>query len=297
MKQWMIVTVVSLAVAAQAGTVRFSTQAPDVGPLDIAQLDEPTTSQNNVASHLNVDNAWSNDGATYIAGDRTTLGQTFTTASDHETYYMRGFWLKHVLIESSLTNGTWWNVANAGVVLTFRVSAVADTALTVVRTDAYTLTGTEENNFGTGGTGTAPFGLGTGTWIYFEFNTPVALAADSQYAFDVTVTSGTLYFETAGVIDSRYPGGSAFNTSVKNGLNLGTVWEGDRTFVVDMVDTIAYLAPAKNAVNVPLVTQLTWAIIGDDIEFIDLYFGTEDDPNLSTTPAYKKLAMDPDAAS
>ncbi|HOT74045.1 MAG TPA: immunoglobulin domain-containing protein [Anaerohalosphaeraceae bacterium] len=51
--------------------------------------------------------------------------------------------------------------------------------------------------------------------------------------------------------------------------------------------------PSNAAVNVPLTQTLSWTVIGPNVEFIDLYFGTENDPNLSTKPDYKKLSMEP----
>jgi len=284
-----IVVCMALTQIAGAGRILFQTQTPATDPLDIVFLSESATDQQNVAGDLNVDNAWSNDAATYIANDRTDLGQSFTTGSAAGGYLMRGFWLKHVLFESSLTNGTWWDMDNAGAVVTYRVTQVSGTALTVQATDSCTITGTEPGNPGANAAAEA---LGTGTWIYFEFDTPVALAADSQYACDVSVTAGALFFETAGVIDDRYAGGTAYTTASKNAADMGTVWAGDHTFIVDNI-AIQYVEPADGASTVPVDQDLSWLVVGADVEYVDLYFGPENDPNLSSDVAYKKLSMAP----
>lgn len=292
MKRVMTVVLCMCAASmASAGRVLFQAEAPVADPLDIAFLTDSTTDQQNVAGDLNVVNAWSNDAATYVANDRTNLGQTFTTGAAVGGYLMKGFWLKHVLFESTLTNGTWWDVDNAGAVLTFRVSQVSGTALTVQATDSYTITGTEPGNPGANPGAEA---LGTGTWIYFEFSTPVALAGGTQYAIDVSVTAGGLFMETAGVIDDQYTAGSAFTTASKGATDMGTVWAGDHTFMIDNI-AIQYAEPADDATAVPVDQDLLWAVVDSNAEYVDLYFGTEDDPNLSAKAEYKKLSMAPAA--
>lgn len=55
--------------------------------------------------------------------------------------------------------------------------------------------------------------------------------------------------------------------------------------------------PSNGAVNVPLTQTLSWTVNDLNADFIDLYFGTENDPNLSDTPACKKLSMEPAATT
>jgi hypothetical protein len=65
-----------------------------------------------------------------------------------------------------------------------------------------------------------------------SLGTPVALAANTQYGFDLT--SYGPYFELAGMDANQYDGGSAYSTAAKGDLNTGTVYAGDRTFVVGL---------------------------------------------------------------
>lgn len=52
-------------------------------------------------------------------------------------------------------------------------------------------------------------------------------------------------------------------------------------------------APQKDAVNVEIDQDLMWTVNDPNVAFIDLYFGTEDDPNLSIKPEYLKLSVEP----
>ncbi len=81
--------------------------------------------------------------------------------------------------------------------------------------------------------------LGTGIWVHFKLGTPVRLHPNQQYGFDVTVTYGDsgYYFETAGVADDYYPGGSAYSSGTEpgtNSLQLDRVYQGDHTFIVEL---------------------------------------------------------------
>lgn len=59
-----------------------------------------------------------------------------------------------------------------------------------------------------------------------------------------------------------------------------------------VVNTVVLEEPENGAEYVSLNPTLTWSVT-DTVDYIDLYFGTEDDPNLSTKPQYKKLSMEP----
>lgn len=74
--------------------------------------------------------------------------------------------------------------------------------------------------------------------------------------------------------------------------------EGDDTTLAaytlySVTEKIADPIPSHGAQNVPLTQTLGWTVIDPNVEFVDLYFGTENDPNLTANPAYKKLSMEP----
>jgi hypothetical protein len=224
-----IVLVGLLGVYAQAATLSYTSGAPAVGAEDVYFMGESTTDETNVAG--------GDDAATYVAHDRPGMGQTFTTGDTG--FDMTGFWLKHVKYDVPSGNGTWWAVDMAGSTLQYRVSQVAGTALTVLNTSNYTVTATESGIGLMAPTTWDANRTGTGTWVHFGLDAPITLAANTTYAFDVTVTLGNwgYFFETAGVNGAdAYTGGSAYQTTSgsngTNSLNMDTVWDGDHTFVV-----------------------------------------------------------------
>jgi hypothetical protein len=127
--------------------------------------------------------------------------------------------------------------------------------------------------------------LGTGTWVHFKLGTPVILAANEQYGFDVTVTLGNrgFCFETAGVVKDSYAGGSAYSTGTKSGtnsLNLDEVYSGDHTFVVEL----AQISPIELAQSSP---KVSYSARAPEIGPFDVYFlgeSTIDNKNVGGFP-------------
>lgn len=249
------VAVALMTGTAQAAVIYYSATAPEIGPDDPHFLGESINDETNVANGSGASSA-ENDHATYIAHDRTGLGQTFTTGPDPTGYVMSGFWMKNVMYETCPSNGTWWYVDNDGDPLggSQLELRVVDPAYEgdvggsfVVHSEVYTVTGTEPNN-GLFPVNWDPDKLGTGTWVYFGFDTSVQLAPNTQYGFDVTVVLADwgYFFETAGVDYGSYIGGSAYSTGTANGTNslfLEEVYaDGDHTFVVELVPEPATIA-------------------------------------------------------
>lgn len=90
--------------------------------------------------------------------------------------------------------------------------------------------------------------LGTGTWVHFTLGTPVALEPNRTYGFDVTVSGGEVgyCFETAGMAEDVYAGGSAYTSGIESGTNslqLDRIYNGDHTFIVELepIDSAASL--------------------------------------------------------
>jgi hypothetical protein len=213
---------------AVAGDVTFSTTAPTAGPHDQANFTGAA------ADATNVNNGFVS--STYVAFDRATAGQTFTTGSNSLGYKVLGFWYQHVAYE------TFYYVP-VGSTLTFRVTdpAQAGTAGFALDTESYTTTGSEPNTLPTDFQNFVP---GTGTWVRFGFDTPTTVSANTLYGVDVTsiFTTGfdaDAFFESNGTNDDNaYVAGSAYrgDTSmpgiVTNQLNDRT---GDKVFLVELM--------------------------------------------------------------
>lgn len=220
---------VCLASMAQAGIITSQLDAPTVGAEDIAQLSAPATSDSENILGTGQTFTGNNDGATYVAGDRLTQGQTFEMTAAGT---VQGIWVKHVLYTDGMDNGTWSGL-NDGTSLTVRISSVSETTLTVLSSEVATVSA------GSGIGGGGNIWGGTGKWLYIDLDTPVALVA-GLHAFDLT--SYGPWFELAGLEAGPYADGSAYTTASKEALDMGTVYaDGDRTFVVDVIPEPATL--------------------------------------------------------
>ena len=218
-----LICVLSFCFGVDAATLYYDSDAPNAGLEDIAQLDSPSSDTKNILGQ-GITSSAENDSATYVAGDRTTQGQTFTTNSGDVTT-LEGVWIRHVGYTNYLDNGTWASL-NDGEQITLRICSVSGTSLTVLRSEIVTV------NTGSGFSGGGNWN-GTGRWLYIDLGSPVDLSADTEYAFDLT--SYGPWFELAGLDDGSYSGGTAYTTGSDEALDLGTVYtNGDRTFVADM---------------------------------------------------------------
>lgn len=210
----------------QAGSIVSQTAAPTVGAYDIAQLVAPTGDLFNINGPGKTESG-QNDGSTYLAGDRTSQGQLFTTGLGAGAFTLTGVWVQHVGYTESLWNGTWSGL-NDGTAITLRIvdPSLQNTAGFVLGSQVSTVA----TGSGIGG-GDNTWG-GTGNWLYMALDTPLTLAGNTQYGFDLS--SYNPYFELAGLDANQYDGGSAYTTAAKEDLNTGTVYAGDRTFVANL---------------------------------------------------------------
>ena len=210
----------------QAGSIVSQTAAPTLGAYDIAQLVAPTGDTLNINGTGNTDSSW-NDGATYVAGDRTSQGQLFRTGLGVSAFTLTGIWVQHVNYTEALWNGTWSGL-NDGASITLRVvdPLQAGGAGFVLGSQVCTVAA------GSGIGGGDNYWGGTGKWLYMALDNPLTLAANTQYGFDLS--SYGPYFELAGMNENQYDGGSAYTTAGKEDLNTGTLHGGDRTFAVNL---------------------------------------------------------------
>jgi alpha-D-xyloside xylohydrolase len=196
---------------------------------------------NNVyaAGNAPATNGSANDGYTYVANDRASQGQTFTTGSSPGGYSLTDIWIRHAGYTANTmdpntpnSNGTWWQMA-AGGGLTLRITnpSQAGTANFVLRSETYSTTGNE--GWPTSATSSLN---GDGLWLHFTLATPVLLATNTTYGFDLTsVVNNNCFFEWLGNSTDIFSGGTAYNGGTAgtpdNTLN---PLVGDRVFLLQL---------------------------------------------------------------
>ena len=227
----------SIAVAG-FGLYITDTNAPTQGVDDIAQFEAPGMDWDNIDGVV-ATNAFSgdNDGSTYVANDRSTQGQLFSTASTAAGYELSSVWVRHVLYTNELPagNGTFAGV-NPGDSVTIRIvdPSQENTGDFVIYSESLTVVSNSIN---------AAASLGTGYWMQYKLGVPVQLDANKQYGFDLT--SYGPYFELAGMgTNDWYAGGDAYTTDAKEAASLGTIHvAGDRTFMIELSPTGPSIVP------------------------------------------------------
>lgn len=201
-----------------AATLVYTT-TPTVDGDDISNFTGTSTEAGNVAGGFN-------DDVTYIAGNRGTIGQTFTTGGNAGGYTLSAFSFQSVTYTAyGYTSDT------GGTTFTLRVGTTAGSALTTLSTESVAVTGLEANQPANGFPTT-----GNGNFVTFTLATPVALAPNTSYFFDMTLNAGANYFfQTNGTSADPLAGGQAYHTV--SGDKLGTTATldaGDRVFHADI---------------------------------------------------------------
>jgi hypothetical protein len=217
------------AFRAFAVTLSLSSATPTPGTNDIYNFAGASHDGANVSDGGTYADGAANDAFTYVAGDRADQGQTFTTSGSTNGCLVNAVWLRHVGYTNN-TALTWWQM-NSGVTLTVRITdpSQVGTSGFAVRTESYTTTGTEGWSGGFNSTN------GDGNWLRFAFATPVSLATNKTYGFDLTSATTSAFFEWLGTSNNVFAGGSAYNGSTTgvadNALN---TLVGDRVFLIEM---------------------------------------------------------------
>jgi hypothetical protein len=213
------------------------TTAPVPDDYDISQFTASTTDAGNVGL------GDGDDAATYIAHDRSAQGQTFTTGEE-SVYELTSVWVRHVQGYDT------WSVFDFGDTDRLRITdpsqagttnfVIYSELLTVVDDAAGSMVGTPIN--------------GTGYWIEYRLQNPVQLSGSTQYGFDISTDSAESgeFFEIAGVVANAYDGGSAYSSGATGfgSDNLDTVWDGDRTFLVDLSIPGASVVPEIQSLSI-----------------------------------------------
>ncbi|HZI32808.1 MAG TPA: beta-L-arabinofuranosidase domain-containing protein, partial [Candidatus Binatia bacterium] len=233
MKDELIALLVSVlvvtGVTVHAATLTISASAPAPATNDIYNFAGADRDRVNVCDGGAYADGGANDSFTYVAGDRVDQGQTFTTGSNTNGYIFNSIWLRHAGYTNN-TSQTYWKM-DSGVTITVRLTdpALAGTAGFALDTETYTTTGNE------GWSGSHNSANGDGYWVKIALNTPVALAPDKTYGFDITSSTTGAYFEWLGTSNNVFGGGRAYNGNTAgladNTLNLLV---GDRVFLVSL---------------------------------------------------------------
>ncbi len=242
------------SVAAVLATVLLGSALSVSAATLVLTADNPIPGANDVYNFAGADNDVENvnagaDQQTYVAYDRPTQGQTFTTPTGSGTFLISDIWIRHCGYTNLISNGTWWNLAS-GAIYTIRVTDPSKMGQTgfALSSETYTATGTE--NAGVQWTG-GNNSLGDDMWLHFTLATPVSLAAGTKYGIDLTATAagGGNYFEWFGTTNSSaLTGGEAYTGSAAHvpGTTV-TTNAGDRVFLVQLGHTIPAVPPQLTA--------------------------------------------------
>lgn len=267
MTKFIILIFAVCAVGAQGATIDFSAAAPTPGANDISNLSGAAQDRDNVGGDGSVDGT-GNDGTTYVAPDQPTQGQTFTTGAGLMS--IGGIWIRHPGYSGNNPGGleadNTWYAMGTNTQITIRVTdpAAAGTAGFVLASETAPITGTEPGVLPATSTNTPD---GTGTWIHIELDTPIPVAVNTLYGFDLGGSAGT-FFETLGIRDAAAGGnpyalGSAYTSGTGGaGDNTLAAQSGDRVFIVEMVPFVSGASnpdPADNAVDVDSDAAVTFS--------------------------------------
>jgi hypothetical protein len=169
-------------------------------------------------------------------------GQTFTTGTNASGYKVVAVTLRNVVYNTfTLVPGINYTIRITRPLTTNTLSVIASETAEVGQDPS----NCDTCNFPTSGNQYIS-GPGTGRFITFKLDSPVALAANTLYGFDVGGGDVRHFWETDGrarspdrnqTPEDPYLGGNAYNTGQWNGHadNTMTNMPGDRVFVVAMI--------------------------------------------------------------
>lgn len=242
-----------LTLAVPAATLTIMTGAPTPGVDDVYNFSGASHDGANVSDGGSYADGAANDAFTYVAGDRADQGQTFTTGGNANGYLITGVWLR----QAGYTNNTaltWWQM-NGGVTITVRVThpILAGGTGFALHTETYTTTGHE------GWAGVYNATNGPGDWVQIVFASPVPLAPNQTYGFDITSSATGAFFEWLGTSNRVYARGNAYNGSTTGSPDyVMNPLVGDRVFVVSLTAASNSAAAFNPAVAVPFdLTNVT----------------------------------------
>ena len=217
--------------------VTASTSAPAIDADDVSflpgNINEPDTINGTTA-------AGDNDESTYVAGDRTSKGQTFTTGSNAQGYFMQSFTVQHVNWPTFTNNGTFYDI-QPGDQWQLQIGTMSGTTKTPLLTHTAAFDGTALTGAGNPGTGR-----------YFTFNLSglgLQLAPATTYYFEIVPLAGSPYFELNSSRTGSYAGGTAYR-----GGTTGTIGTAVNTLTGDF----AFHANLEAKTSLPASTVAYW---------------------------------------
>jgi len=199
----------TLAPSVKAGTTSWSLTAPTIDGADIANFTGASSEAENIGGVGGDDN--------YLANNRPAQGQTFLTGSDPSGYTLKAVTLQHVPFSLGYSDVYTYGTT------TIRIGTVSAGVFTALTSETFAITA--GNGFSSDG---------GGEYVTYTFVTPVALAANTTYAFDVGSDGG--YYEVNGTsLSDVYADGGAYKSGV-NGVGDATATDlsYDRVFHLDM---------------------------------------------------------------
>ncbi|HZI30705.1 MAG TPA: DUF4968 domain-containing protein, partial [Candidatus Binatia bacterium] len=209
-------------------------------PYDIYNFAGADMDMNNVylSGDAPATNGAANDGYTYVANDRFDQGQTFTTGASEGGYLLTDIWVRHAGYTANTadpnttgSNGTWWQMAGGGN-LTLRVTQPSQTGTPsfVLSSETYPAAGTE--GWPTSLTSSLN---GDGMWLHFKLATPLLLATNTTYGFDLTsVGNNNVFFEWLGNATNVFEGGAYSGGTAGTPDNALNSLVGDRVFLLQL---------------------------------------------------------------
>jgi regulation of enolase protein 1 (concanavalin A-like superfamily) len=205
--------------APQAAPVTASATAPAIDADDVyyfaSNIGEPDTIDGTTFSG-------DNDASTYVAEDRWSKGQTFTTGSNPQGYFFQSFTFQHVNWPALTNNGTYYDI-QPGDQWELQIGTMSGTTKTPLL------------NYTAAYDGAALTGSGnSGSGRYLTFNVSgmgVQLAPNTTYYFEVAPLSGDPYFELNSSRNGTFAGGTAYRGSALGTISTGvTPLTGDYIF-------------------------------------------------------------------
>ena len=213
--------------------ITASASAPATGADDQYYLpdavDEATGAMNASGNGTNADSG-ANDGLTYVAADRTSKGQSFTTGPNANGYTLSSVTVRHILMSSFLDNGTYANVPN-GATFAFRFGTLSGSALTPTLTTTATYSGTAISSGGD---------QGSGNYLTFDLSGAGigTLLPNTTYFFELASASPHIELHNTRTNATSYTGGTAFrgdNNAALDADGVVSLSPGEFAFVAKLI--------------------------------------------------------------